>query len=256
MLSSSAHTGVVCWSQDGGALLIKDLREFIAKVLPSHFNHSNYASFVRQLNLYGFRKCIADGEDIAFQQPLFRRDCGHLLSDIKRKVSVSRGDLTRTAKSLSDSQRVFKEMQEFQKIQYELKADSEALGQMLDSLNKQNSQLIKELSAVHAHEEHFENVLTLLANSLKGPHKQLDATQVVDAFHLDSLSTEDFLTKPSYASSHKQPKVKEVVDDMSSRGSNVSKYTTSQLTHLVLATPAEFIEDFMSKDFSFEEMLC
>ena len=36
--------------------MILDLDEFVARVIPKYFGHSNVASFIRQLNNYGFTK--------------------------------------------------------------------------------------------------------------------------------------------------------------------------------------------------------
>mmetsp|Transcript_4 Transcript_4/g.5 ORF Transcript_4/g.5 Transcript_4/m.5 type:complete len:95 (+) Transcript_4:177-461(+) len=42
------------FSHDGTSFEIYDQSVFASKYLPQYFKHSNYGSFVRQLNLYGF----------------------------------------------------------------------------------------------------------------------------------------------------------------------------------------------------------
>ena len=42
------------FSSDGTSFEIYDQSIFAQKYLPQYFKHSNYGSFVRQLNLYGF----------------------------------------------------------------------------------------------------------------------------------------------------------------------------------------------------------
>jgi len=39
-----------------GGIVIKNVNFLTDSILPKYFNHQNYLSFVRQLNLYGFNK--------------------------------------------------------------------------------------------------------------------------------------------------------------------------------------------------------
>ena len=47
---------LICWSEDGGSFIIKNQGNFTKTLLPYYYKHSNMASFVRQLNMYGFHK--------------------------------------------------------------------------------------------------------------------------------------------------------------------------------------------------------
>ena len=49
----------ICWTGDGSSFRIRDQTQFAASLLPYYYKHSNMASFVRQLNMYGFHKVIA-----------------------------------------------------------------------------------------------------------------------------------------------------------------------------------------------------
>ncbi|KAI7904389.1 uncharacterized protein BX663DRAFT_485207 [Cokeromyces recurvatus] len=94
MLENKAFKDVFCWSTDGTTFIVKDTNEFSKSILPKHFKHCNFASFVRQLNKYDFHKIrnTDDGQrpygDQAweFVHPKFMRDRKDLLEDIKRKV--------------------------------------------------------------------------------------------------------------------------------------------------------------------------
>ena len=44
------------WNEAGDAICVRDADEFAKNTLPLHFKHSNFASFVRQLHMYGFSK--------------------------------------------------------------------------------------------------------------------------------------------------------------------------------------------------------
>ena len=73
-----------------------DQGQFAKEVLPKYFKHSNMASFVRQLNMYGFQKVVhieqgglvkPERDDTEFQHPCFLRGQEQLLENIKRKVT-------------------------------------------------------------------------------------------------------------------------------------------------------------------------
>ena len=49
----------ICWTDDGTSFRIRDQSQFASCLLPYYYKHSNMASFVRQLNMYGFHKVIA-----------------------------------------------------------------------------------------------------------------------------------------------------------------------------------------------------
>ena len=49
---------VIRWSDDGESFVVVDEDEFAKTLIPGRFKHNNYASFVRQLNMYGFHKVV------------------------------------------------------------------------------------------------------------------------------------------------------------------------------------------------------
>ncbi|XP_060799149.1 heat shock factor protein 1 isoform X5 [Neoarius graeffei] len=88
---------LICWSPNGNSFHVFDQGRFSKEVLPKYFKHNNMASFVRQLNMYGFRKVVhieqgglvkPEKDDTEFQHPYFLRGQEHLLENIKRKVTT------------------------------------------------------------------------------------------------------------------------------------------------------------------------
>ncbi|XP_042189436.1 heat shock factor protein 2 isoform X2 [Callorhinchus milii] len=89
----------ICWKQNGHSFLVLDEQRFAKEILPKYFKHNNMASFVRQLNMYGFRKVLnVDGGvikqerdgPVEFQHPYFKQGQDELLENIKRKVSSTK----------------------------------------------------------------------------------------------------------------------------------------------------------------------
>ncbi|KAJ2635072.1 Heat shock transcription factor [Coemansia sp. RSA 1286] len=96
MVDDSASDDLIRWSDDGNSFLVIRHEEFSKEVLPRFFKHSNFSSFVRQLNMYGFHKVphlqqgglISDGPDAdswEFSNDNFQRGQPDLLHFIRRK---------------------------------------------------------------------------------------------------------------------------------------------------------------------------
>ena len=49
---------LIRWSTAGDSFIVFDEEEFAKTLIPELFKHANYASFVRQLNMYGFHKKV------------------------------------------------------------------------------------------------------------------------------------------------------------------------------------------------------
>jgi hypothetical protein len=62
---------VVSWGLSNDSVLIKEQGALGSQVLPRYFKHGNVSSFVRQLNMYGFRKRAA--KTMEFYSPLFKK---------------------------------------------------------------------------------------------------------------------------------------------------------------------------------------
>ena len=56
ILKDDKFSNFIYWSEDGLSIIIPNQNTFIKKVLPKFCNTRNYSSFVRQLNMYNFKK--------------------------------------------------------------------------------------------------------------------------------------------------------------------------------------------------------
>uniref|UniRef100_A0A8C9WV70 HSF-type DNA-binding domain-containing protein n=1 Tax=Scleropages formosus TaxID=113540 RepID=A0A8C9WV70_SCLFO len=98
-LVNDPHTDSVRWDQQGEGILI-DRALFEAEVLGDLFKTNNFTSFIRQLNLYGFRKGGGRQDDepdspaeLHFQNPYFKRDKPELLAHLRRMTRSNRAKL-------------------------------------------------------------------------------------------------------------------------------------------------------------------
>ena len=100
ILESNAYPDIIRWSRDGESFIVLDTGSFTTQILPNHFKHSNFASFVRQLNKYDFHKIkrkpnrgtVGVNRELSweFKHPYFRIHDEASLDLIKRKLTSSR----------------------------------------------------------------------------------------------------------------------------------------------------------------------
>lgn len=93
----TVSTSIICWSPAGDSFIVKDVQKFSDQIIPAHFKHSKFTSFVRQLNFYGFRKVkgkLSGGNKSEqnlweFRHPYFLKGQPEMLTEIKRSSAHS-----------------------------------------------------------------------------------------------------------------------------------------------------------------------
>ncbi|KAI9699472.1 MAG: stress-responsive transcription factor hsf1 [Candelina mexicana] len=91
-LEDDKNFSLIRWSRSGDSFIVVDEDEFAKRLIPELFKHNNYASFVRQLNMYGFHKKVglsdnsmnasADGKrktPSEYSHPYFKKHRSNLL---------------------------------------------------------------------------------------------------------------------------------------------------------------------------------
>ena len=60
ILSLPEHESIISWRPHGRAWVVTDKALFISVVLRKYFNHSNFESFNRSVNGWGFKVCVIE----------------------------------------------------------------------------------------------------------------------------------------------------------------------------------------------------
>ncbi|KAL6505959.1 hypothetical protein OROHE_022678 [Orobanche hederae] len=87
LVEDPATDEVVSWNEDGSAFVVWRPAEFATDLLPTIFKHSNFSSFVRQLNTYGFHKIATSRWE--FGNDMFRKGEKVKLCEIRRRKACS-----------------------------------------------------------------------------------------------------------------------------------------------------------------------
>ncbi|XP_043259854.1 heat shock factor protein-like isoform X4 [Colletes gigas] len=90
---------LICWAPNGRSFFIRNQAQFARELLPHYYKHNNMASFVRQLNMYGFHKKVSvelgglkcDRDEMEFAHQFFCKGHPYLVEHIKRKIASSKG---------------------------------------------------------------------------------------------------------------------------------------------------------------------
>ncbi|KAJ1680253.1 hypothetical protein EV182_000388 [Spiromyces aspiralis] len=176
MLSDSQYHQYISWNPTGTSFIVCKVMEFSQEVLPKHFKHNNFSSFVRQLNMYGFHKVnksprgqrnAAENQIWEFMHPKFIRDRPDLLDKIRRKTMD--GDVLRRDGSdyhsnvavMQAHQSMYKEVSDLRskleaataeilRMKSLLDNHHQILRTLLEHLKKSNSHIPAELQAIEA----------------------------------------------------------------------------------------------------------
>ena len=85
ILENDECKDIIQWGENGKYFVVKNIHDFTEKILPKYFKHSNYSSFIRQLNMYDFHKKKSNQNEHLFHHKNFIKGQKDLMKEIKRK---------------------------------------------------------------------------------------------------------------------------------------------------------------------------
>lgn len=193
LLEDKTHADIVSWSEDGCFLVIKDLEKFTQTILPMYFRHNKMNSFVRQLNMYSFRKKRTMNSYHVYYNEFFKKGRTDLLIYIRRKTSsemppsTSFGSTPIEPFMHSVSNKVVdisSENEVLKKMNQKAFAKINSLESRVNELIKENDNLLKQISEKQKKEEYLHTALSHCFNN-KGAHN----TQAQAQSHADNNHT-------------------------------------------------------------------
>ncbi|XP_010271233.1 PREDICTED: heat stress transcription factor A-1-like [Nelumbo nucifera] len=175
MVEDPATDPIVSWSSSNYSFVIWDMTAFSRDLLPKYFKHSNFSSFMRQLNTYGFRK--ADPDRWEFVNDGFVKGQRHLLKNISRK---------------KHNQCPVQQKESQQKIPVGacVEVGKLSLQEAIESLKKDKTLLMQELVKLKQHQQTSEDEVHCLRKRLEGMEK---AQQQMLSFLAMAMQSPGFL---------------------------------------------------------------
>ncbi|KAJ5898837.1 hypothetical protein N7495_003581 [Penicillium taxi] len=194
MLEDPSYASIVRWGDEGDSFVVLECEKFTKTILPKHFKHSNFASFVRQLNKYDFHKVRQNNEESGqspygqnaweFKHPEFRANSKDSLDNIRRKAPAPR----KQAQSTDDSAPT----QQIDLLNQQVIAQQQQIQHLSDryaQLTVDHQLMLQELMRVQKTVLNHENVIHQVMNHLLSADARRRGNKAAVAFQGQSGST-------------------------------------------------------------------
>jgi heat shock transcription factor len=197
-LDDPQNSDFIRWTDDGLSFVVLDEDEFAKKLIPHLFKHNNYASFVRQLNMYGFHKQVGLSDNSMrssenkkkapsrYSNPYFRRGRPNLLwliikpknAPSQKKAQDSKADIdleaddswqpSKPAEKRTDQSKetVSMSKSELDKMRQEiitLKKQNQLIMSYIGTMRKRSQDSDDQLQQMRRHESSINAIMTFLA---------------------------------------------------------------------------------------------
>ena len=182
MLEDKSNVDIISWGDEGNSFIVHDQARFSMEVLPKFYKHNNMASFVRQLNMYGFSKIShdpshsalsslknPDANAVEFHHPQFLRGQPELVAQIKRKTTSSSANVPSnqltTPANIQNLQNDPMAMRVLSDIQ-QLHKKHDSFNNQLEQLRHENEVLWREMAALRQKCQSQQNIISKVVNFL------------------------------------------------------------------------------------------
>lgn len=164
LVNARDNQDLVCWAQGGRSFLVNDQSKFAKEILPNYFKHQKMNSFIRQLNMYGFKKVpklsegtlnAVESDQIEFANDYFIRGQPDLIHQIKRKDTkrVLAGKVG--VEKMVNSSQLSELLQELSEQQKQTNRD-------FDQLKDENQDLYQQVGALQQKHDKQQNTVDRL----------------------------------------------------------------------------------------------
>ncbi|CAJ2509236.1 Uu.00g142620.m01.CDS01 [Anthostomella pinea] len=238
MLEDPAYSEVVRWGDQGDSFVVLENEKFTKSILPKHFKHSNFASFVRQLNKYDFHKVRHNEENghspygasaWEFKHPEFRADRKDNLDNIRRKApaprkaqnaedqyGVANSQVVAIGETLAATQQQVQQLQEsyyeilnankifvdeIMHLQKLVKAQNQVHNELLNHLNKVEQERKDSRNSNHSTPAFNSNSSNLLSDGSESPLELRRARDILNSLTVEHHADRD-LNRMSVAYHH------------------------------------------------------
>ena len=178
ILNDNKYKDIIHWDFEGTTLIIENIDNLCNMVLPKYYIHSNYNSFIRQLNIYGFSKAkgIKNGE--GFKNTKFNKySSNEQISQIGRKGKKIKF-LSNFIKDRSKNNSLDKNEHNNHNLSNNIYTNENDVIKLLIEKNKKTEEniknLIEEKGELKAHNQNLNNEIFLFKNNIKGQNIYLE----------------------------------------------------------------------------------
>ncbi|KAM0000783.1 putative transcription factor HSF-type-DNA-binding family [Helianthus debilis subsp. tardiflorus] len=177
MVDDCSTDAVVSWSAGNNSFIVKDPPEFAKQILPKYFKHSNFSSFVRQLNTYGFRKIDPDRWEFA-NEGFLRGQKDLLKTIVRRKPAAGHNNQSQLPHGQTSSVNRCVEVGKF------------GLEEEVERLKRDKNVLMQELVRLRQQQQATDNLMQSLVQRLQGMEQR---QQQMMAFLSKAVNSPGFL---------------------------------------------------------------